>query len=290
MCALWFNKKEDAPNEQVLSVLSNIFDQRIKLVLEVEGHAEDIKANLIELSDTDITLEVLSLKAASDTWAGHKVSCFFFLRNQGAEGGEQVLGFASSISSVQRSGNGRVHFVLPFPRTISNAQRRRSVRIKVSPEKVQIFKLWHKRSLGVTIPDTSPCLDKQTNGARGFKVGNISASGVQLQLQDALMQKVLPKNVNYDASDIGKSFCFYLKAVPDVGSPTVSVWVTAVLRHIVNLHTNETSLGFELVAEGVMGEDRKLVWKSLKHQEVGGLSKLLFKWSLDSCRTKSNLS
>ncbi|MBU1229433.1 MAG: hypothetical protein KKA55_05715 [Proteobacteria bacterium] len=287
MSALWAKgENDDAARRRtlVLDMLEDIRDQRAKLKLEFAEDVTSIKnitASLIDYDAATVTLEVSALKGASGTWIGAGVSCFFRIHDREVRSREQYLTFASRINAVQQRPSGMVHFVLELPEAIKSAQMRRSVRVKVDQRKVPALLLWRELPSGVIIADTPPLLNSETDTKRGLKVDNFSANGLRLLLDNALMREVLPDQ------DKGEHFSFYFKAAVEPGTPASSFWVNSVLRNVFrDPQKSETALGFEFISEGQVDESRRLVWRPLRFDEVGGLGKFVFKWNLDLYREK----
>jgi hypothetical protein len=285
----WGTKKvEDAAHKrkQVLDMLVEIRDQRAKLSLKIDfgGGAttsiEDITAVLTESDVAGLTVEVSALKGVSSAWVGAGVSCFFCLRDRGSRGGEQLFTFTSRINAVQLRPSGTVQFVLALPETIKSGQRRRFVRVAGDQRKVPVFRCWRELPSGIVI-SAPPLLSSESNAKQGLQVGNISANGMRLLLEDGLVHRALPKQ------DKGERFTFYFTAVVEPATPAMSFWVNAVLRNIFsNSYKREVSLGFEFIAEGVLDEERRIFWHPLKSSEVSSLGKIIFKWNLDLSREK----
>ena len=287
MCALWAkDATDDAARKRklVLDMLEDIRDQRAKLKLEFDTRVtslKDITATLIDYDAASLTLEVSALKGASNNWIGAEVACFFRIRDREARGREQFLTFDARIRGVEQRPSGMVHFILDLPETAKSAQLRRSVRVSVDPRKVPVLKFWRELPSGVIVADTKPLINSETDAARGLKVDNFSANGMRLLVPNALMTEALPEQRK------GEHFSFHFQAVAEPGSPPATFWVNAVLRNIFNdTHKGETALGFEFISEGFIDEGRRLVWRPLKFDEVGGLGKFVFKWNLDLYREK----
>jgi len=287
VCALWANdEKNDAARKRkmVQEMLADIRDQRSKIKLEFEKGVTsltNITATLIEYDATGLTVEVSALKGVSGTWNGAKLACFFRIHDREVKGREQFLTFDTRILSVPQLPGGLVYFVLELPETVRSAQLRRSVRVSVDQRKVPVLTFWRELLSGVIIADTPPILNSETDAKRGLKVDNFSANGLRLVLPNSLMNEKLPEQ------NKGERFSFFFKAVAEPGSPAASFWVNAVLRNLFqDPQKGETALGFEFVAEGTLDEDRRLVWRPLRFDEVGGLGKFVFKWNLDLYREK----
>lgn len=289
MCALWLiDEMEDAAcaSKLVQDILADIRDQRAKLTLESkpEGGIKDITAALTLYDATSVTVEISARKGVPRTWVGTELSCLFRLRDRDVRGGEQLLSFASRINSMLLQSNGMVQLVLALPRAITIVQRRRNVRVDVDQRKVPVLILWPELPSGVIIADTPPLLNSETDATNGLKVGNVSAKGLRLVVQNSLMHKALPK------PNKGERFSFFFKAVAEPTIPAMSFWVKAILRSIYNdTQKNETGLGFEFISEGLLDEGRRLVWLPLKLDEVSSLGKFIFKWNLDLRRVKDVL-
>jgi len=287
VCALWAkDDTQDAARKRklVLDMLADIRDQRAKLKIEFDQgvtNIKDITATLIDYDEAGITVEVSALKGVSGTWVGAGLACFFRIRDMAARGREQFLTFSTSITAVQQRPSGMVHFILALPETVKSAQLRRSVRVKVDPRKVPILMFWRELPSGSIIADTKPLMHSDTDAKRGLKVDNFSANGLRLLVPNAFMNDVLPGQVK------GEHFSFYFKAVTEPGAAPAAFWVNAVLRNIfTDPQKGETALGFEFISEGFLDDDRRLVWRPLKFDEVGGLGKFVFKWNLDLYREK----
>lgn len=287
MCALWVkDDKIDAARRRrmVLDMLEDIRDQRAKLKLDFDERVtslKDVTATLIEFDATSVTLEVSALKGSSDSWVGSDLSCFFRVHDRETKGREQFLTFVTRISAVEQRPSGMIHFVLDLPDTVKSAQLRRSVRVSVDQRKVPTLKLWRELPSGAILADTKPLLDSATDAARGLKVDNFSANGMRLLVNNVLMNQALPEQRK------GELFSLHFQAVAEPGAPAASFWVNAVLRNVFSdSQKGETALGFEFVAEGFIDDDRRLTWRPLKFDEVGGLGKFVFKWNLDLYREK----
>jgi len=287
VCALWTkDDKDDATRKRrlVLDMLEDIRDQRAKLKLDFEESVTSIKeitATLMEYDAESLTLEVSALKGASGTWIGAEVTCFFRIHDREIRGREQFLTFITRITGVEQRPSGMVHFVMALPETVKSAQLRRSVRVGVDPRKVPTLRVWRELLSGTMVSDAKPLLDSDTDAARGCKVDNFSANGMRLLIANALMHEALPEQHK------GEHFSFHFQAVAEPGAPAAAFWVNAILRNIFNdTQKGETALGFEFISEGFIDETRRLVWRPLRFDEVGGLGKFIFKWNLDLYREK----
>ncbi|MBU1230386.1 MAG: hypothetical protein KKA55_10110 [Proteobacteria bacterium] len=269
----------------MLDKLGQILEQRAELRLEFCDSAvcvQSLAATLVKFNDRGAILEVPALGGLPEVWVGAEISCFFCLRDEACQGGAQLRSFNSRIHRVHRQPGGAALCVLPLPKAIHDAQRRRSVRVKVDMGKVPVLKLWRELSPRAVISGQHPLLNSEHDAKRGLTVGNISAKGLGLQLPEPLMQKVMP------GQEKGESFVFYFKAVAQGSSPAADFWVQAVLRSIyANPRTGDVGLGFEFIAEGVLNKARRLDWSALKLHEVSGLGRFIFKWNLDFYREKA---
>jgi c-di-GMP-binding flagellar brake protein YcgR len=287
VCALWTkDDKDDASRKRrlVLDLLEDIRDQRAKLKLDFEESVTSIKeitATLMEFDDQSLTVEVSALKGASGTWIGAEVTTFFRIHDRETRGREQFLTFDTRITGVEQRPSGMVHFIMALPETVKSAQLRRSVRVGVDPRKVPTLKVWRELPSGSMVSDAKALLDSETDATRGLKVDNFSANGMRLLVGNALMHEALPEQRK------GEHFSFHFRAVAEPGAPAATFWVNAILRNIFNdTHKGETALGFEFISEGFIDETRRLVWRPLRFDEVGGLGKFIFKWNLDLYREK----
>ncbi len=287
MCALWAKDEMDdvaRKRKLVLDTLADIRDQRAKLKLEFEAGLTSIKnltGTLIKYDATSATVEISALKGISGTWIGAGLACFFGIRDQKGRGREQLLTFTSRLNAVQQRPSGMVHLVLELPETVKSAQMRHSVRVRVDQRKVTMLMLWRELPSGAVITVAPPLLNSDTDTKRGLKVDNFSANGVRLLVQNALLHEVLPRQ----AKD--ERFSFFFKTAAKPGAPPASFWVNSTLRNVTHdPKKGETSLGFEFISEGFLDEDKRLVWRPLKFDEVDGLGKIVFKWALDLYREK----
>ena len=287
MCALWTkDEKDDAARKRrlVLDLLEDIRDQRAKVKLDFEASVTSLKeitATLMEFDEQSVTFEVSALKGASGTWIGSEVTCFFRIHDREIRSREQFLTFDTRITGVELRPSGMVHFVMALPETVKSAQLRRSVRVGVDPRKVPTLKVWRELPSGALVSDAKPLLNSETDATRGLKVDNFSANGMRLLLGNALMHEALPEQRK------GEHFSFHFQAVAEPGAPAATFWVNAILRNIFSdTQKGETALGFEFISEGFIDETRRLVWRPLRFDEVGGLGKFIFKWNLDLYREK----
>jgi len=287
VCALWTkDDKDDASRKRrlVLDLLEDIRDQRAKVKLDFEESVTSIKeitATLMEYDDQSLTLEVSALKGASGTWIGSEVSCFFRIHDREVRSREQFLTFDTRITGVEKRPSGMVHFIMALPETVKSAQLRRSVRVSVDQRKVPTLKVWRELPSGILVSDAKPLLNSETDAARGLKVDNFSANGMRLLVANALMHEALPEQRK------GEHFSFHFQAVTEPGAPGATFWVNAILRNVFSdTQKGETALGFEFISEGFVDETRRLVWRPLRFDEVGGLGKFIFKWNLDLYREK----
>jgi c-di-GMP-binding flagellar brake protein YcgR len=287
VCALWTkdDKIDDARRRRmVLDMLEDIRDQRAKLKLDFDERVtslKDITATLIEFDDTSLTLEVSALKGSSNSWVGSELSCFFRIHDRETKGREQFLTFQTRISALEQRPSGMIHFTMDLPETVKSAQLRRSVRVSVDQRKVPTLRFWRELPSGAMLGDTKPLMDSATDAARGLKVDNFSANGMRLLVSNTLMNQVLPEQRK------GEHFSFHFEAVAEPGATAASFWVNAILRNTFSdSQKGETAMGFEFISEGFIDDDRRLIWRPLKFDEVGGLGKFVFKWNLDLYREK----
>jgi len=268
----------------VFDRLGDILAQRPKLRLEFDeavSSVKDITATLLSHGVSDLTVEVTALDGVSDKWVGAGVSCFFRLYEQPPHEGAHLFTFTSRIVSVHRQANGVVQFRLALPEAIYQAQRRHSVRVDVDQRKVPSLKVWRELPSGTAMAAKPPLLDTEADAKSGFKVRNISATGLGLDLSEVLLRKALPRQ------NKGERFSLHFMALGSPGSPAASFLVNATLCNVIDRpQQSEISLGFEFVAEGVLNEAKRIVWHPLKLDEVSGLGKFIFKWNLDNSREK----
>jgi len=283
MCALWNQAKqkndESKRNQQLVAgILSDALDQRAKIRLAFEDTTtslKDISASFVNLSSTRLTLEVSTLKKASQRFVGVNVSCYFMVRDQKDSAVSNFYTFASSIQTVQAQPNGVVTFSLLVPTELAPAQQRRSVRVSVDQERMPLFLAWRELPGGVLLTERAPLLSTSAEGPQQFKIENISSCGLRLVVQNAIINDILPKK------EPGETFSFYFKALAEPETPVRSFMVNAVLRNIFSdPQKGETSLGFEYTAQGRLDKQKRLVWSTLKSNELSDLSGFIFKWNL----------
>jgi len=286
VCALWSRENDDAQRKQriILDLLEDIRDQRSKLRLEFDEDVTSIKnlsGTLLEYDLSGMTVEVASLKGATQAFDGVSISCFFRVLDREVRDREQYLTFNSSVRSVSLQPNGVVHFHLAFPQSLRSAQLRRSVRVKVDPRKVPELTVWPDFSGLQDMTKLVPLFAPEQMSAKLFKVDNFSANGVRLLVSAGLMREALPQPVK------GARFAMNFRAVATPGAEPATFWAHAALRNFFyDPQISETALGFEFVAEGILDEKLGMLWRPLRFDEVSGLGKFVFKWNLDLYREK----
>ena len=286
MCALWSRENDDAKRKQqmLLDLLEDIRDQRSKLKLEFDEGVTSIKdltGTLLDYDASGMTLEVSSLKSATQAFNGVSLSCFFRVRDREVRDREQYLTFDTVVREVTLRPSGVVYFSLAFPQNLKSAQLRRSVRVKVDVRKVPELTVWPDFSARQDMDKLKPLFSPEQMKQKLYKVDNFSANGVRLLVNAGLMREAMPQPLK------GERFAMNFRAVAAPGSPAVTFWAQAALRNVFyDPQISETALGFEFVAEGFLDEDLGMVWKPLKFDEVSGLGKFVFKWNLDLYREK----
>lgn len=286
MCALWSKGKDDEAKtrQMVLDTLGDALDQRSKLKLLFDEGVTTIKevaATLLEVDATGLTVEVSSIRGASERWKGAGITAFFRVRDREFKGREHFLTFDTSILNFEQRPSGLLHFVLSFPKRLANAQQRRGVRVKADPRKVPELSVWLAPDTPKDIRLLPPALTQDHYKARQVKAENFSASGAKILVARAVLKQALP-----DAAK-GQHFILYFKAVSEPGGPSSVFWAEGVLRNLFHdPESGETSLGFEFVAEGFLDSEGMLLWRPLRFDEVTGLGKFVFKWNLELYREK----
>ncbi len=286
MCALWSkNKDDEAKTRQlILETLADVRDQRSKLKLIFDEGVTTIKevaASLLDFDVSGLTVEVSSLKGASERWKGAGLTAFFRVRDREFRGREHFLTFDTSIVDFEQRPSGLLHFTLSFPGRLSNAQQRRGVRVQADPRKVPELLLWLSPDSPKDIRRLPPALTQDHYKAKQVKVDNFSASGAKILVARALLREVLPDIAK------GQRFNLFFKAQAEPGGPSSQFWVEAMLRNLFHdPESSETALGFEFLAEGFIDTDNLLQWRPLRFDEVTGLGKFIFKWNLDLYREK----
>ena len=270
--------------KHVLDLLDHVLAQRPTLKLEcAEGATplNNVTASLLSHVSSRVILEVASLDGASQQWVGAEVSCFFRLYEKSLKEGAHMLTFLSRIVSVQRQPNGVVTLVLALPESIGRVQRRRCVRVDVNQDKVPAIKVWPELPPGAPVARKPPLLDSEDSAQQGIWVNNISATGLSINIAEALMRQALPKQ------NTGQRYSLFFTAMSSPDCPAAHFWVKAALRNILDRpKVSEVCLGFEFLAEGELDEAKRIVWHPLKCDEVSGLGKFIFKWNLDNSREK----
>jgi hypothetical protein len=268
----------------ILDVLEDIRDQRSKLKLSFDEGVtsiKDLSGTLLDFDASGLTVEVSSLKGASHAFDGQEVTCFFRVHDREVRAREQYLSFDTRVLSTVLRPSGLVQMGLLFPQNLRSAQLRRSVRVKVDARKVPECILWPDMEGVRDITRVAPLMGAEHMAAKLYKVDNFSANGFRLLVAPQLMRAALPEPVR------GQCFAVSFRAVGEPGTPPVSFWARAALRNIFHdPQSGETALGFEFLSEGFMDEERGLVWRPLKFDEVAGLGKFVFKWNLDLYREK----
>jgi len=286
VCALWSRENDDAKRKHLmlLDLLEDIRDQRAKLKLEFDEGVTSIKdltGTLLDYDAGGMTVEVSSLKSATQAFNGANLSCFFRVRDREVREREQYLTFDTVVREVTLRPSGVVHFSLAFPQNLKNAQLRRSVRVKVDIRKVPELTVWPDFSGQQDMSRLKPLFSPEHLKEKLYKVDNFSANGVRLLVNAGLMREAMPQPLK------GERFAMNFRAVAAPGSPPAIFWVQAALRNVFyDPQISETALGFEFVAEGFVDEDLGMLWKPLKFDEVSGLGKFVFKWNLDLYREK----
>lgn len=286
MCALWSKGKDDEgrTRQLILDTMADVRDQRSKLKLIFDEGVTTIKevaASLLDFDASGLTVEVSSLKGASERWKGAGLTVFFRVRDREFKARELFLTFDCSIVSFEQRPSGLLHITLSFPKRLGNAQQRRGVRVKADVRKVPELVVWAAPDTPKDIRKLKPALPLEQYQAKLVKVDNFSASGAKLLVARSLLREALPEISK------GQHFHLFFKAVSEPGAQPVSFWVEAVLRNLLHdPESSETALGFEFLAEGFIDNDSLLQWRPLRFDEVTGLGKFIFKWNLDLYREK----
>lgn len=286
MCALWGKNKDDEARTRqlILDTLSDVRDQRSKLKLIFDEGVTTIKevaASLLEYDPSGLTVEVSSLKGASERWKGAGLTAFFRVRDREFKNREHFLTFDTTIQGFEQRPSGLLHFSLSFPKGLRNAQQRRGVRVQADQRKVPEMIIWLAPDTPKDIRRLDPALTQEHYKAKLVKVDNFSASGAKVLVARSLLREVLPEISK------GQRFNLFFKAQGEPGGPLSPFWVEAVLRNLLHdPESSETSLGFEFLAEGFIDADNLLQWRPLRFDEVTGLGKFVFKWNLELYREK----
>ena len=281
MFALWGSSKVDESVRKralMTGVLDDIIDQRSKLKLDFDEGVttlKNISANILRYDANGVILEVSALKGTSDTWVGVGVSCFFRILDRENRNHTQFLTFHTQILSVHVRPNGLVYFVLNIPETFKLSQQRRCVRVGVDQSRVPVFSLWRELSPKAIVANITPTISSTAHAFNNFKLGNISTTGLLLQIQNALIREVMPEY------NVGEKFSFHFEVVSEPDTPAESFFVNAVLRNTFSdPQDSVTSLGFEFISEGAIDDEGRLSWLPLKSDEVGSLGTYVLKWNL----------
>lgn len=286
MCALWSRNKDDEARTRqlILETLADVRDQRSKLKLIFDEGVTTIKevaASLLDFDISGLTVEVSSLKGASERWKGAGLTAFFRVRDREFRNREHFLTFDTSIVNFEQRPSGLLHFSLSFPRRLSNAQQRRGVRVQADHRKVPELMIWQSPDSAKDIRFLPPALTLEHYKEKQVKVDNFSASGAKIQVARPLLKQALPDIAK------GQRLNLYFKAQSEPGGPASQFWVEAVLRNLFHdPESSETALGFEFLSEGFIDADNLLQWRPLRFDEVTGLGKFIFKWNLELYREK----
>lgn len=286
MCALWSRNKDDEARTRqlILETLADVRDQRSKLKLIFDEGVTTIKevaASLLDFDISGLTVEVSSLKGASERWKGAGLTAFFRVRDREFRNREHFLTFDTSIVNFEQRPSGLLHFTLSFPQRLSNAQQRRGVRVQADHRKVPELMIWQSPDSAKDIRFLPPALTLEHYKEKQVKVDNFSASGAKIQVARPLLKQALPDIAK------GQRLNLYFKAQSEPGGPASQFWVEAVLRNLFHdPESSETALGFEFLSEGFIDADNLLQWRPLRFDEVTGLGKFIFKWNLELYREK----
>lgn len=283
MCALW-SKREAKPSiqqqnaERAERILSDAVDQRSKINLTLEKGLTNLKAisaSVVSFNNAEVTLEVSSLKSASNSWGGSRLSCYFRVRDRENKNRTIFLTFESRIISLRTSPAGLVLFSVERPEEIHEAQQRRCVRVDVTDKRITALSLWRELPAGALLSEHQPQATSANNADCDLCLVNISTTGLRFAVKNASMKDLFP--------ELRKGNCFTLqfRAIIEEDEIEEDFLVNAVLRNGFNdLEKKVTSLGFEFVAVGSSDEQGKLKWEELKSGEVSSLGAYVVKWNL----------
>lgn len=281
MCALWNRSKDDPAardREFLREVLTQAQTQRAKLRLTLHSQLtslREVSGSLADFGPGGLDVEISSLKGGSQSWIGAPVSCYFSVREKGPEAISRFYTFDSAIEAVRTAQNGMVHFKLAMPARATHAQQRRSVRVSAGPTRVPVLMVWKDLRDGAEVAATPPLLQLGEATQGRMRLENISACGLRLVLQNALLSELGLKPASGDA------FAFYFKALDGQDIPEKNFLVSATLRNSFNdPQAGETALGLEFQAEGRLNKNKRLVWGPLNNNEAPGLSAFILKWNL----------
>lgn len=281
MCALWSRSKDDpaARDREFLSgLLTLALAQRAKLRLTLHSQLtslREVSGSLADFGAGGLDVEISSLKSGSQSWVGAPVSCYFRVRDKGPDAISRFYTFDSRIDAVRMAQNGMVHFALAMPASAAHAQQRRSVRVPAGPARVPVLMVWQELRDGADVAATPPLLQLGEATQGRMRLENISACGLRLTLQNALLSELGLKPAP------GETYAFYFKALDGQDIDEKNFLVSATLRNaFTDPQTGETALGFEFQAEGRLNKNKRLVWSTLKNNEATGLSAFILKWNL----------
>lgn len=290
MCALWSRSKDDAASrdrEFLREVLTRALEQRAKFRLTLLSQVtslREVSGSLADFGDFSgfggfggggLDMEISSLKGGSQSWVGSPVSCYFRVRDLSPEAVSRFYTFDTRIEAVRTAQNGLTHFTLAMPQRATHAQQRRSVRVPAGPGRVPVFMVWKDLREGADVSGTPPLLQLDDQTRDRMRLENISACGLRLTIQNALLTELGLKPAP------GDSFAFYFKALDGQDIPEKTFLVSATLRNVFSdPQAGETSLGLEFQAEGRRDRNKRLVWTPLKNNEATGLPAFILKWNL----------
>ncbi len=282
MCALW--SKNDAKQslkqqkiERTERILADAVDQRAKINLTLEAGITNLKtisASIISFDKSSVTLEVSSLKSASASFVGSRLSSYFRIRERENKGRTVFLQFQSRIVAVKASPAGLVLFVLERPEDIFEAQQRRCVRVEASESRVSDLTLWRELPPKAVANERTPLATSTNAPDSDLRLANLSTTGLRFVVKNAAMGAIFP--------ELRKGSCFTLRFKAKLEEELEQDFlVNAVLRNGFNdLEKKETSLGFEFTAEAVYDDEGQLRWEPLRTGEVSNLGVFILKWNL----------
>ncbi|TVQ98505.1 MAG: hypothetical protein EA399_09760 [Desulfovibrionales bacterium] len=296
----------------VYGLLQVTRDRRTNVIIVPAGHGRyrSVIGSLRDVATRGVTVEVPGLNAASTTWIGRMVVCYFRVRDP-ARNADIFYNFTSPILDVALSRTGS-SLTLELPATMDIGQRRSNIRLDPASGDILNFSLWEESALFARCTQAgrtrlcSPVITGQHFAKGVVSVQDVSAGGIKVRLRKRLFtasqtesdpgvhqragtgEEILSPGGNVSgplAWGRGVKLVIWLVLAEHAGNTHRVFWLRGRIRYKrEDYQTKDLDFGVELSHFGKNDQQGKFTWSAVQENEIQELGAWVYHRYLERFR------
>lgn len=251
---------------------------RMDFALLRDGAAtKSVPCRILNYSAEGVEIEAPDWMRSPQVLVGKSASCFFKVKAEQRELGEEHFQFESLVRGFRREHNGSTVIQLNPPLWFTRTQRRQHLRVSPPPKHFVDFSIWRIRSAEAPLDGLGrSSLAIRPESGRFYRIVNISAGGAMLVLDRRSFR------TTGLSSEEGAQWLVRMVLSDPVKDRYVRVWAKAEVASCSSDRGRDLEIGLKFTAVSVHSQEvKEFQWREVDEEGIEPIEAWIFAVSLE---------